>query len=119
MKELPEGKRVDIENYLSKFEPASAELAESLRTVILDAHPEYDEVVKWGHLVYEKDRKIVSIMVYKKHVNFMLWRGNELDDPENLLLGDGKEMRHVKVSSPDDMKNEYFQFLLKQADELT
>jgi hypothetical protein len=116
---MTQGKRVDIGEYLSKFEPSSAELAKSLRKVILEAHPEYNEVVKWGHLVYETDRKIVSIMVYKKHVNFMLWRGNELDDPENLLLGDGKEMRHVKVSSPDDMKSEYFQFLLKQANELT
>lgn len=119
MNDVTEGKRVVIGEYLSKFEPSSAELAKSLRKVILEAHPEYDEVVKWGHLVYEKDRKMCSIMIYKKHVNLMFWRGNELDDPEDVLLGDGKEMRHVKVSSPDELKNEYFQFLLKQADELT
>ena len=49
---MSEGKRVDIEDYLTKFEPEPSELARNLRQVILDTLPELDEVVKWGHLVY-------------------------------------------------------------------
>jgi hypothetical protein len=112
---MNEGKRIDIDDYLSSFEPRPGELAKSMRQVILDSFPDLDEVVKWGHLVYEKDRKICSIMVHKNHINLQIWRGAELDDPESMLQGEGKSMKHVKVHSPDEMKEDYFKHLLTQA----
>jgi hypothetical protein len=115
---MSEGKRIDIGEYLSKFEPEPSELAKEMRQVILDTLPELDEVIKWGHLVYEGDRKICSIMVHKKHINLQIWRGNEIEDPQSLLEGEGKSMRHVKVHTPEEMKGDYFQFLLKQAGNL-
>jgi hypothetical protein len=115
---MTEGKRIDIGDYLTGSEPEPSELAKSVRKVILDTFPELDEVVKWGHLVYEKDRKICSIMVHKGHVNLQIWRGAEVDDPENILEGEGKSMRHVKVHSPEDVKSDYFKFLLEQVAEL-
>ncbi len=118
MSNVTEGKRVDIEEYLTGREQEPSKLAKSVRKLILDTFPDLDEVVKWGHLVYEKDRKICSIMVHKDHANLQIWRGAELDDPEKLLQGEGKSMRHVKVYSPEEVKSDYFQFLLKQAAEL-
>ena len=118
MKYVTEGKRVEIVDYLSGFEPGPSELATSVRQVILSTLQDLDEVVKWGHLVYEKNRMICSIMVHKNHVNLQIWRGAELNDPENILEGEGKSMRHVKVHSPEEVKTDYFKFLLKQAAEL-
>ncbi|MFQ5832299.1 MAG: DUF1801 domain-containing protein [Candidatus Thorarchaeota archaeon] len=115
---MTEGKRVDINDYLSKFKPGQRELAKSVRQIILGSLPDLDEVVKWGHLVYERDRKICSIMIHKSHVNLQIWRGAELDDPETMLEGEGKNMRHVKVNSPEEVKKDYFEFLHKQAAEL-
>jgi hypothetical protein len=111
-------KRIDIDEYLSKFEPGLSALAKEMRHVVLDILPELDEVIKWGHLVYESERMICSIMVHKKHINLQIWRGNEIEDPQSLLEGEGKRMRHIKVHSPDEMKGDYFKFLLKQAVEL-
>lgn len=34
---------------------------------------------------------------FKSHVNVGFYRGSELDDPDRLLVGDGKYMRHVKL----------------------
>lgn len=113
-----QGKRVDIEEYLSKFESIPAELARDVRQVILKALPKLDEVVKWGHLVYEGDRMICSIMVHKKHINLQIWRGAEIDDPEGFLEGGGKSMRHVKIHSEEEIKEDYFKMLLKQASDL-
>jgi hypothetical protein len=115
---MTEGKRVDIDNYLSKFEPVPKELAKGMRQVILSTLDGLDEVVKWGHLVYEKDRMVCSIMVLKHHVNLQIWRGAELNDPENILIGEGKSMKHVKIESPEDFKRDYIRTLLKQAAEL-
>jgi hypothetical protein len=115
---MSEGKRIDIGEYLSKFEPEPSALAKEMRQVILDTLPGLDEVIKWGHLVYEGERMICSIMVHKKHINLQIWRGNEIEDPRNLLEGTGKSMRHVKVHSPEEMKDDYFKFLLEKAIEL-
>lgn len=112
---MTEGKRIDIGDYLSKFEPDQSELAKSVRQVILTTLPELNEFIKWGHLVYESERMICSIMVHKKHVNLQIWQGAKLDDPEKMLEGNGKSMRHVKVHSLEEMKNDYFKFLLNQA----
>lgn len=115
---MSEGTRIDIGEYLSKFKEGPVVLAKNVRQLILDTMPQLNEVVKWGHLVYEGDRKICSIMVHKEHVNLQIWRGAELDDPDSILEGDGKLMRHVKVHSPEEMKEDYVKFLLKQAVEL-
>ena len=39
--------------------------------------------------------------VFKAHVNVGFFRGAEIDDPQHLLEGTGKCMRHVKLR-PDD-----------------
>lgn len=41
----------------------------------------------------------------KGYVNFGFFFGAELPDPEELLIGEGKRLRHVKVWSVDEAKN--------------
>jgi hypothetical protein len=42
-------------------------------------------------------------MVGKKHVTFGFPFATVLPDPEGLLEGSGKNMRHVKLRSPEDL----------------
>ena len=44
------------------------------------------------------------IAAYKEHVNFGFYRGAGLPDPERLMEGTGKEMRHVKVRDADQVE---------------
>ena len=41
----------------------------------------------------------------KGYVNFGFFFGAGLPDPKNLLIGDGKRLRHVKVWSVDEARN--------------
>jgi hypothetical protein len=43
--------------------------------------------------------------VFKAHVNVGFFTGASLDDPEGLLEGSGKRMRHVKLRPGDDMNS--------------
>lgn len=43
------------------------------------------------------------VNAFKAHVNVGFFRGAELADPENLLEGTGKLMRHVKLKSDHDV----------------
>jgi hypothetical protein len=44
-----------------------------------------------------QDAAFVYVNVYRLHVNVGFYQGADLPDPEGLLQGSGKAMRHVKV----------------------
>ena len=45
------------------------------------------------------DAAFAYVSAFKAHVNVGFFRGTELADPERLLEGTGKLMRHVKIGS--------------------
>ena len=50
-----------------------------------------------------RDAPFGYVNVFKAHVNVGFYLGAELDDPEGLLEGTGKRMRHVKVRPGADL----------------
>lgn len=75
--------------------------AASLRSLILAADSDLREVIKWGSPVYERNKPVIWIKAQKKHLTFGFFRGADLADPEGLLEGTGKLMRHLKIRSPE------------------
>jgi hypothetical protein len=49
------------------------------------------------------DRAYCYVAAYTAHVNLGFWEGVFLSDPDGLLEGTGKRMRHVKLRSPSDV----------------
>ena len=41
------------------------------------------------------------IGAFKEHVNLGFYYGTKLPDPQGLLEGTGRSLRHIKVKSPD------------------
>lgn len=48
----------------------------------------------------------IHIATYATHVNIGFDRGTELNDPDGLLHGTGKLIRHVRLNSAADVKEE-------------
>jgi hypothetical protein len=46
---------------------------------------------------------IFSIVLYPRYVTLFFLQGVGLPDPERLLQGDGKMVRHIKLESPSDL----------------
>ncbi|MFK7768972.1 MAG: hypothetical protein AB8B55_17250 [Mariniblastus sp.] len=46
----------------------------------------------------------IHIATYANHVNLGFNRGAELNDPDNILQGTGKLIRHVRINSKPDLK---------------
>ena len=94
-----------------------APLAAELRALVLAAVPDATEVIKWGTPVYEKEG--VSICSLRAAGAFVALQfgsiGTSLDDPDKLLEGTGKKMRHVKVRVKSDIKKRLFTRWIKQA----
>jgi hypothetical protein len=54
-------------------------------------------------------------MVAKNHVTLGFHRGTSLKDPESLLEGTGKNIRHVKLNTVKDLEQKGFRNLVQAA----
>jgi Domain of unknown function (DU1801) len=57
----------------------------------------------------------IHIATYAGHVNLGFDRGTELDDPDKKLKGTGKLIRHIRLNSVTDIKDDSVIQLIAQA----
>lgn len=107
------GKTVDA--YITQLEEWQAEIVSKVRTIILEAAPEADESIKWAQPVYEVNGPFAYIKAFKNSVNFGFWRGLDIHDPHGLLQGTGEKMRHIRLTSLEDIDSEAFTDFIHQA----
>jgi hypothetical protein len=95
-----------FDELLHSVDPTLAQIAYRLREIIIKLHPQAVEVVRLGDNAasYGLGPKKMSeaycyIMPQKQWVNLGFYHGVALPDPQGLLEGSGKRLRHVKVHS--------------------
>jgi uncharacterized protein DUF1801 len=99
-----------VAEYLSKLSldlPAlTGELVAVARKNLPGAHEFiYHDAVGYSASESPFDR-ICYVAPQKGYVNFGFFFGGGLPDPEHLLTGEGKRMRHVKIRSVEEAKNQ-------------
>ncbi len=86
----------EIQEYLRRKDPKLQRVVRGLRTLVKKAVPGVKESVNpWGIPTFELKGPLCYFMVGKKHVTFGFLWGTSLDDPQGLLEGTGKNLRHV------------------------
>lgn len=107
---------------LSEFDLKVGELALGLREIVLEEAPAAVEkvfrvyaLVFWYSITGKMTDAFVHVVVYPKGVNLMFIRGAELNDPEGVLVGEGKIIRHIKVRRPEDLKNRHLRKFIRAA----
>ena len=106
------------ETWLASLEPPLRPIAESLRRLILDADSELSESIKWSNPTFEKGGKVCYLAATKAYVSLGFFNGAALTDPEGIIEGSGKKMRHVKVRNFSDIRSELLSSWVRQAVEL-
>lgn len=92
-----------VTDHLMSFEGDHAGLAARLRDTIHDAVDGLAEDVKWGQPCFLLNgEKVFYLADSADHVKLGFYKGAHVEDPENLLEGTGKNMRHVKVRDVED-----------------
>ena len=119
---MPGTKFGTFEDLLQITDDAQKATAVRLREIILSIHPEAVEVVRLGDraATYGLGPKKMSegytyILPHKSWVNLGFYKGADLADPDDLLEGTGKKLRHIKIRSVEDTKNSKIQELIKAA----
>lgn len=102
--------------YLADKSPRNQRIIRALRTFVKRTSPQLVESVKYGNGCW-LNGKVPAAFVYadEDHVQFGFLRGSELDDPQELLQGQGQYVRHVKVRAVSDIDPKAFGALLRQA----
>jgi hypothetical protein len=78
-----------------------------------------DDVVELIHDGYPVacvgDAAFGYVNSFKSHVNVGFFHGAALPDPDGILVGNGKRMRHVKLSTSDQLKTRILTELIEAA----
>ena len=109
--------------FLRAYDPRIGELALGLRDIVLDElRPQFESVydaysaVAIGYGPTERMRdQVCHIAAYADHVNLGFDRGAGLADPDGILLGNGKQVRHLKLVAFDDLERRELRALLRAA----
>lgn len=110
----------DVEDILKVHSPEVQQTVAALREFIKNAFPTLEEEAKrgWGSLVYKEGEVVCAISPHKDHVNVGFYKGISLSDPENLLEGTGKNLRHLKVRNAESIPTESLTRFIQEAYQL-
>jgi hypothetical protein len=112
----------DFEKVMAEFSRDIQHIAREARALIYEILPQVVEVI-WDHqktVGYGTGPKKMSehfcwMAPYKKHVVFGFYYGTELPDPEHVLEGTGKRMRHIKLYTIEDVRKPALRTLIQIA----
>jgi hypothetical protein len=114
--------------YLAAYSPHISDLTLALREVVLEEAPEAIESIFKGYAVSigfsftGKPLKdgFCHIVTYETHVNLGFNRGALLPDPNRLLAGKGKSIRHITMHNQNELEHpairRYLQAAIEQVD---
>jgi hypothetical protein len=110
---------VEVEDWLARLSSDGAIVVGTLRRLITEAAPGAHEIVYHDALGYGPTAKgfdrVFYISAFKDHINLGFFYGADLDDPDALLAGGGKQMRHIKFRSAESLPSTAIRQLLEQA----
>jgi hypothetical protein len=111
-----------FEDLLDITEESLKPIVQALREMILNVDPDACEVVRLGDRAATYGvgpRKMIEgyayILPYTSWGNLGFYRGAILEDPNNLLEGTGKKLRHIKIRSIDEVGQEEIRQLVQSA----
>ena len=94
-------------------------VAKAVRALVKKAVKGVEEYVNpWKIPSFDSNGPLCCFMVGKEHVTFAFMRGAALPDPQKLLEGTGKGVRHVKLRSVADVKRPGVKKLIAEAAKL-
>ena len=99
--------------YLAAYNPHVSDLTLALREVVLEEAPDAIESISKGYAVAigfsftGKPLKdgFCHIVTYKTHVNLGFNRGALLPDPNGVLAGTGKSIRHITIRNQNELEH--------------
>lgn len=107
-----------VDGYIGSLSGWQREVIAKLRDIVGRAAPESSLSIKWGQPVWEDHGPFAYTRAATNHVTFGFWRGTQLHDPHGVLEGEGDRMRHLKLASISDVRDDVITAMVESAVEL-
>jgi hypothetical protein len=105
--------------YVKRENPELRKVVKGLKSLVKQIVPGAEQTRNaWGVPTFVADQPFCFYMVGKNHVTFGFHQGTSLDDPDELLEGTGKNIRHVKLKNLPDLASQGLRRLVDQASKL-
>lgn len=111
-----------FEEIVSGVSPHARRLAEQARELIREVYPAVVEVpwpkqrvIGYGVGPKKMSEHFCYLSVSRAHINVGFMYGAELPDPQHLLEGSGKLLRHVRITELEQLANPALRQLLMTA----
>lgn len=108
-----------FQDLLDITDPKLHPIVKKLREIILEIHPDAYEIVQLGYrsITFAVGPKKMSdghtyIITHKSWVNLGFYYGVKLNDKSNILEGTGKNMRHIKIHSIEEINSKEIKELI-------
>lgn len=97
-------KAQSVDESLKDYPARLQALAQDLRQLVKKQVPEAEESVNsWGIPTFSLVGSFAFFLIAKSHLSLGFALGTSLRDPHHLLEGTGKNLRHVKIRTPEDL----------------
>ncbi len=104
-----------VENWFDALPDAQRDILRELQLLVRSQDNSFKEEIKWGQPCYSLNKLVCYLQKSKTHVTLGFQQGAHLNDPEELLEGQGKNMRHIKIKSSENLNSELVKSLIKEA----
>jgi len=108
--------------FLEAYDRPISDLALALREIILEEAPDASEsiyqvytVAIWFGFSGKTKDMFCYITTHARHVNLGFPRGAALPDPNRVLEGDGKTMRHIKFANERELERPFVRRYIRAA----
>jgi hypothetical protein len=108
--------------FLTAYDPTIADLALALREIILEERPDASEsiyqvytVAIWFGFSGKMKDMFCYITTHAQHINLGFPQGATLLDPNRVLEGEGKAMRHITFKKMSDLERPFVRRYIQAA----
>ena len=99
-----QGSKQGVDAYIRKLDGDSKAIVTKLRRLVLSSVPGLEEAMKWSTPVYSKNGLVCWLHVARSHAAIGFYQGASLADPQRLLEGTGKRLRHLKIRKAAEIR---------------
>ena len=106
----------DVEAWLDEHEGHLGAIARDWFVILRECGEDVTEILHDGHPTACVDGTAFAyVNAFRAHINVGFFHGAELDDPDKILEGTGKFMRHVKIRPEIGVDEKALEALIRQA----
>jgi hypothetical protein len=108
---------IKVTKYINKASDDQIETLEELRKLIHDTVDNVSEEIKWNMPVFNNGKDFTYLRFAKKHITLGFYNIDKIQDPDNLLEGEGNTLKHIKIIHLEHKQKQQIVKWLKQITE--